>query len=364
MNLTILHTESSKGWGGQEQRTLREATGLTRLGCRVLIACPPDAELGKRADAAGIEVRHIPMRQSYDVPAIARLLQLIRREGVDVVNTHSGRDSFLAGLAGRLSRRKPAIVRTRHLALPITSKISYGVLPHRVVTVSEYVRQYLISEGIAPEQVVSVPTGIDLARFNPDTVYGGLRDELGVAADVPLIGTVGILRYRKGHHILMEAIPRVLAEFPEAVFVFAGNGPQEENIRVRISELGLERNVLMLGLRNDVPNILKSIDIFVLPTLQEALGTSFIEAMAMAKPVIGTAVDGVVEVIRDGENGFLVPSNAPEPLADALIGVLSDRKRARAMGETGQRMTLENFSVDVMCGRMHELYRSLLEARR
>lgn len=358
--LTILHTESSKGWGGQEQRTLREAVGLNNLGCRVLIACHPEAELGRRAAAAGIEVRQCPMRQSFDLAALFRLLAMIRAEGVDVINTHSGKDSFLAGLAGRMSRRRPVIVRTRHLALPITSKISYSILPHRVVTVSEYVKGYLLRKNIPEEQITSIPTGIDMQRFDPGTVEGSLRQELGIPVNVPLIGTVGILRYRKGHHILMEAIPHVLARFPEAVFVFAGNGPQEDNIQAAITEQGLSGRVIMLGLRNDIPNILKSIDIFVLPTLQEALGTSFIEAMAMEKPVIGCGVDGVFEVIHDGVNGFLVEPGNADSLADALLRLLEDPEKARLMGLAGRKMAEENFSVGVMCERMLALYRQIV----
>jgi glycosyltransferase involved in cell wall biosynthesis len=303
------------------------------------------------------------MRKSFDVLAVFRLLAIIRSERVEVVNTHSGKDSFLAGLAGRMSRRRPAIVRTRHLALPITSTISYSVLPHRVVTVSDYVKGYLLQKDVPEAQIVSIPTGIDMQRFDPQAVAGGLRQELGLPEGVPLIGTVGILRYRKGHHILLNAIPRVLERFPEAVFVFAGNGPQEAALHAAITERGLDGKVLMLGLRNDIPNILKSIDIFVLPTLQEALGTSFIEAMAMEKPVVGSGVDGVFEVINDGVNGFLVNPGDAEGLADALLRLLSDPSMARQMGVAGRKMAEEHFSVEVMCERMLELYWQLVGRR-
>lgn len=361
--LTVLHTESSKGWGGQEQRTLREACGLKALGQRPLILCPAEAELGRRAAAAGIEVLHAPMRQSFDLPSVFRVMRVIARERVDVVNTHSGRDSFLAGLAGRLSGRRPVIVRTRHLALPLTSKISYSVLPHRVVTVSEYVRNYLLGEGVAPAQLTAIPTGIDLERFSAGRAPATLRQELGLDADVPLIGTVAILRYRKGHHILLEAIPQVLARFPEARFVFAGNGPQEENIRQAIDRLGLASRVIMLGLRNDIPNLLHAFDLFVLPTLQEALGTSFLEAMAMGKPVIGCGVDGVGEVIHDGINGFLVAPNDPQQLAERIITLLEDRRLAATMGLAGQEIVRRDFSVERMCERMLALYRELVDGR-
>ncbi len=311
MPFTILHTESSKGWGGQENRTLNESIGIRRFGVRVIILCQPGSMLEKKASAEGIEVRTCAMNKSYEIRAVKYILDVIGDEGVDIINTHSGRDSLLGGIAGRLSRRRPVIVRTRHLALPITSKFSYKILPHRIVTVSEYVRNYLIQEGIPPEKVTAVPTGADINRFDPQKVNGHLKRELGLKPDIPLVGTIAILRVKKGHHILLDAIPLILEKIPDAAFIFAGDGPQRQNILNKIKSLNVSDKVYMLGLRKDIPEILKSIDLFVLPTLQEALGTSFVEAMAMEKPVIGTDVGGVSELIKDGVNGRLVEPDNP-----------------------------------------------------
>ncbi|BCB97292.1 glycosyl transferase group 1 [Dissulfurispira thermophila] len=360
---TILHTESSTGWGGQENRTLQESIGLKKLGARVIILCQSDSSLSKIAAAEGIEVRTCKMKKSYDIFAIQYILKLIRDQNIDVINTHSGRDSFLAGIAGRLSKRKPIIVRTRHLALPITSKFTYNVLPHKVVTVSEYVRQYLINAGIPKDKVVAIPTGINITRFDSKKAHGSLRQELGLKTNTPIVGTIAILRKKKGHHILLDAIPLILQKIPDVVFVFAGDGPQKENIMNKITNMGLSDKVFMLGLRNDIPEILKSIDLFVLPTLQEALGTSFIEAMAMGKPVVGTDVGGVGEVIKDGINGYLVEPNNPLVLADAVIKILEDREKAIAMGIEGREIVEQNYTVEKMCEKMYALYSSLLAAK-
>ncbi len=360
---TILCTESSKGWGGQENRTLVESTGLRERGARVIFLCQPESVLGRRAEAEGFEVRTCMMRKSYDLSAVRSILTLIRTENIDVISTHSGRDSFLAGVAGRISRKRPLIVRTRHLAMPITSRISYSLLPHCVVTVSEYVRSYLIKEGVNADKVVAVPTGVDIGRFSPGNADGTLKQELKLDSDVPLVGTVGILRVKKGHHVLLDAVPSVLKEIPEAMFVFAGDGPQRKNIQNKIQGMGLDERVRMLGLRKDIPNVLSSIDLFVLPTLQEALGTSFLEAMAMEKPVIGTNVGGVGEVIRDGINGFLVEPDNPFALATAIVSMLKDGERARSMGKEGRNMVLAHFTADMMCAKMFDLYTSLIGGR-
>ena len=364
MTLTVLHTESSKGWGGQENRTLKECIGLKKIGARMLIACQPDSVLAERGAEAGIDVKKIEMKSSISISAIVALLKIIRNESVNIVCTHSGKDSMLGAIAGRLSNMKPVIVRTRHLALPITSRFTYAVLPHRIVTVSEYVRRYLIEEKrIKPEKVVSIPTGIDIERFNPDVVSAVPREELGIAADAQIVGTVAILRRKKGHHILLDAIPMVLREFPKTIFLFAGDGPQRKNIEDKILELGIGNNVKLLGLRNDIPEILKTMAIFALPTLQEALGTSFLEAMAMGKPVVGTKVGGVGEVLKDGINGYLVEPGNPSVLAKAIIKLLKDKEKAQMMGIEGEKIVRQNYTVEKMCENMYAFYFSMLKMK-
>jgi glycosyltransferase involved in cell wall biosynthesis len=361
--ISVLHTESSTGWGGQENRTLKESIGLKKLGARVIILCQPGSMIGKIAAAEGIDVKTCRMRKHYDLPAISLIMKLIVSEQIDVISTHSGRDSFLAGAAGRLSRRQPVIVRTRHIALPITTRFTYSVLPHKVVTTSEYVRRYLISAGIGPERVVAVHTGIDLSKFDPDNTPAALRHELGLGAGVPVVGTVSILRFKKGHQTLLKAIPMVLEKIPEAVFVFAGDGPQRENISNAIKKSGLSGKVFMLGLRQDIPSILNSIDVFVLPTLEEAHGGVYVEAMAMRKPVIGTDVGGVSEVIKHGINGLLIEPDNAGVLAEAIIQMLGNKNAMAAFGAEGRKMVEAQFSTEKMCERMYALYGEMLQGR-
>lgn len=364
--LTILHTESSSGWGGQENRTLYECMGLKKtFGARIIILCRPESKLRERAEQAGIEVRTHRLKASHDIGAIRFITGLIKRERVDIVVTHSGVDSFLAGIAARLSTRQPAVVRTRHLALPITSKSSYSMIPHRVVTVSEFVRRYLVEDkGLKSSQVISIPTGIDLTRFNSSAARGGFREAEHIAADVPVVGTVAILRRKKGHHVLLEAIPAVLAEVPNALFVFAGNGPQTENITAQIKQLGIEKNVRLLGLRKDVETVLKGIDLFVLPTFQEALGTSMLEASAMERAVISTRVGGVPEVVREGITGLLVEPENADQLAEAIIKLLKNPKLRASMGVEGKKLVEADFSTVRMVEKLHKLYSALAKDKR
>lgn len=358
--LTIIHTESSLGWGGQEHRTFKEMVGLRKQGHRMLLLCQPRAKFGARAREAGFEVFEVRMRNGVDLPAVLKMRAIFRRERVDVVNTHSGRDSILAGLAGLLAGR--LVVRTRHLALPITSRFTYTTLPHHVVSVSEHVRRYLMSEGVPASRVSTVYTGIDPAAMLLDGP-SDLRASLGIADSARVVATVAILRMKKGHRFIVEAAPRILAACPDTHFVFAGDGAQMANLQAQIADAGLASHIHLLGLRRDIANVLAGSDLFLLPTEQEALGTSYIEAMAMGLPVVGSNVDGVPEVVRDGDNGLLIEPGNADSLADAVIRLLSDDALRTQMAQRSRALVSSLFHVDTMCEQMLALYRRLLAQR-
>mgnify|MGYP000450409195 FL=1 len=361
--MRILHTESSTGWGGQENRTMNELIAMRERGHEMAVLSRPGARIIERAKEAGFQTFAVNMRGVVDFPAIFKLRGVLKEFRPDVVNTHSGRDTQLAGMAARSLCNRPLIVRTRHLALPITSKFSYSVLPDHVVTVSNYVERYLVEAGVPAKQVSTVSTGVDFSRYDRSTVQGNLREELGLAADSLLIGTVAILRAKKGHAEILDAAPEVLKRFPKAHFVFAGDGPQTENLKARIAADGLTGRVHLLGLRRDVTNVLASLDVFVLPTHQEALGTAFIEAAAMGIPAVASNVDGVPEVVRDGQTGLLVPAQDGQALIEPLCRLLGDPVFRQGMGANASEFVHRKYSREVMAQGMEQLYQRLLEAK-
>lgn len=361
--MRVLHTESSTGWGGQENRTLNELIAMRERGHDMAVVSRPGARILERAKEAGFATSVVDMRGAVDLPALFRLRRIMRRFEADIVNTHSGRDTQLAGMAARMLRRRPRIVRTRHLALPITSRFGYSVLPDHVVTVSNFVENALVESGVPRERITTIPTGIDLSRYDRSSVAGDLRRELGLPGDALLVGTVAILRAKKGHAEILDAVPEILVRFPKAHFVFAGDGPQTENLKDRVAASGLQGRVHLLGLRRDVTNVLASLDVFVLPTHQEALGTAFIEAGAMGLPAVAAKVDGVPEVILDGETGLLVPPRQGRALVEPICRLLGDPIFRQGMGGNAAKFVRRKFSREVMAGGMERVYRRLLEAR-
>ena len=366
----ILHTEASTGWGGQEIRILSESAGLTKRGHEVMIACQPGSVISERASNQGIGTFVIRLGGAFDVAGIRHLSALIRRREVDIVNTHSSKDSWCAGLAAKLSGGAK-VIRTRHLSIPIKrsleSKLLYRTLPDAVVTTGEALREHVIERtGLCPERVVSIPTGIDLAKFDPTVVDGsGVRAEFGIATDVPFIGTVGMLRIMKGHSYFLEAASRVVKKCPEAKFLIVGDIAFSSPIKVQLAslvdELGIGDRIIMAGYREDIPEVMAALDVFVLPSIRnEGVPQVISQAMAMKKPVVATDVGAIREQVMDGETGLTVEKADAGQLARAILAFLEDPEKARRMGENGRKLVEEKFSLDAMLDATEALYQRLL----
>ena len=169
------------------------------------------------------------------------------------------------------------------------------------------------------------------------------------------------MRRKKGHRFIVSAAKEILSKHPNAHFVFAGDGAQLKNLEVQIKAENVSKNFHLLGLRKDMANLLASADLFVLPTEQEALGTSYIEAMSFGLPIIGSNTGGVPEVVSHGNNGFLTDAGDIPALTNAINALLGDEKLCQKMGGESRQRVSTLFHVDTMCAGMEALYRRLLK---
>jgi len=361
--LRILHSEAAVAFGGQEHRIFKEMHAMRARGHHLEAVCQPQAQLVPRLRDAGFTVHTVPMgglaNYLKGVVAVGRILRAGR---YDVVNTHSRIDTLIAGTAARLSG-KPLVVRTRHLANKVGSMLSYTWLPHRVTTVSDYVRRYLISRGVPAERIATLYSPVVLP---PPVEHSTLRGELGLADDDIVVGCVAVMRAAKGHRDLIDAIRPLMAARPKLHMVFVGAGsPTFEQTQAYVQELGLQHRIHLMGTRRDVPNLLAGFDIFALATQQEASGTVYVEAQAAGLPVIGTDVGGVPEMMRDGITGILVPVKDQPALQAALQRLIDDPQLRRDMGEAGRRMVWDEgvFSPARLAENTEATYRKWLAER-
>jgi len=223
--------------------------------------------------------------------------------------------------------------------------------------------------GLAEGAVRLVPNGIDVSRVERAAEPQVTRALLGVPNDAPLIGAVGNIKPVKGYDVLLRALPRILESHRKARLVIAGGvWWDQERYAASLAELaaslGLRERVQFLGLRQDVPDLLRAMDIYVLPSRSEGTSVALLEAMAAGKPIVATRVGGTPLVVEDGVTARLVPPDDPGALASALSGLLADREAARRLGAAARRTVESEYSVDVMVGRYVSIYEETLACTR
>ncbi len=352
---------------------LLECEAMRARGHCLLLACELNTPLALEARKRGFAVHELRYRRAFDFAAVRRVRRLIAQECAEIVNTHSSKDAWVAGLAALGTRAK--VVRTRHLSIPVKpnarNRLLYSKLTHRIVTTGEALREQLVREnGFAPERIFSVPTGVDLSAFDPATVNPStLCADYGLPAESQLIGVVAMLRAMKGHAVLIEAVPRIVTEIPSARFLFFGEAPPESSLpaqwNARASELGVKDHLQFCGYRDDIPNVLAALDCVVLPsTRDEGVPQSMTQALAMQRPVVATDVGATSEVVRNEETGLLVPPNDAQALAEAIVRVLRHSDEADTRARAGRALVELEFSAGRMAERMEAAYAELLGSAR
>ena len=357
--ISILHTEASNGWGGQEIRILNEMLGLKGRDYRVLLATPPETTIYRKAGAHGVRTFPVSMDGAHFLSGVIRLLSIIRKHKISLINTHSSRDSWIGTIAGRLAGVR--VIRTRHISSQLNTspftKLLYRRLCHGVVTTARFIRDQIVEElGVAPERVFSIPTGIDINRFR-NANGTEMRRELAIPERNVVIGIAAVLRSWKGHLELLEALHLAVKGRSGVNLVIAGEGPRRRVIEKKIAELGLQEHVRMTGHREDIERIIQAFDIAVLSSYaSEGIPQFLLQAMAAGKPLIGTRVGGIPEVIEDGVNGLLVPPRECDPMRKALTLLLDDPEKRRLMGQAGYERAATEHTASVMLDRMETVY--------
>jgi glycosyltransferase involved in cell wall biosynthesis len=320
---------------------------MAARGVATLVACRAGGALEARARAEGLGVRALPFRGDLWPPAIWALWRLIRRERPVALLLHDPHAVSAGLLAARLAGGVECVA-VRRVDFPLRSFFSrrkYAACG-RVIVVSRAIGKVVERAGITPENLRLVYEGV------PDrTPLPGGREalaQLGVPRTAPVVGNVAALTAHKDHATLVEAMALLRSRVPEARLVIAGEGELRPALERQVRERALADRVLFAGFRRDLDRLLPACSVFCLSSHLEGLGTSLLDAMAFALPVVATAAGGIPEAVQDGVTGRIVPARDPAALALALASVLEDEGRRRELGAAGRRRFLERFTADRM----------------
>jgi len=358
--MKVLHVESGMHLYGGALQVVFLLRGLAAQAGEQVLVCPPGSAVGQAAREHGIRVREIPIRGDLDLAFIGKLRRAIAEEQPDLVHLHSRRGAdLLGGIAARLARVPAVLSRRVDNPEPAWWARRKYRLYAKVISISDGIREVLLSEGVPPAHVVCVHSSVDTRRYRPGGDRAWLRQEFGLAGDELVVGMIAQFIERKGHKTLFDAIPAILERQPRTRFLLFGQGPLLEPYRALVKELGLAERVQLPGFRNDLDRVLPCLDLVVHPAFMEGLGVSLLQAAACGVPVVAGRAGGIPEVVRDGLNGYLITPGDSATLAQRVIELLASEPRRSAFGAAGRALVEAEFSIEAMVAGNLAVYRAV-----
>ncbi len=360
--LSVVHLDTGQQLRGGQRQLLVLARGLRQRGYEQLVVCPEGSALETQARQEGWRVFALPPHDPGQANGILQLRQQLLAEPAQILHAHDGRGQTLAWLASLgLSVRRVASRRVTFLpATRARHRFIYRHTCHAVIAVSEYVRRLLVSSGIPEARIEVIPDGIEIPAALPSpAVRLRVRAQWGLGEQEFVIGHVGAFTPEKGQDIAIQAV-RLLAErLPQARLLLVGELPRAAAARIEAEVRAAHGAVRLLGDLEDLTDFFAGLDLFIMPSRAEGLGSSALRAMAHGRAVVASRVGGLPEVVEEGRTGWLVPAESPRGLAEVILAAASDRPRLSQFGANA-RERARQFSSDIMLERTEALYRKLL----
>lgn len=364
--MKVLHVEAGMHLYGGALQVVFLLRGLRERGIDCVLACPEGSAIAQQA-APFARIAAMQMKGDLDLGMVTRLRQLIRTERPDVVHLHSRRGSDIWGAVAARREGVPVVL-SRRVDNPERrwiANLKYR-LYDRIVTISDGIRQVLLSEGVPADKIRCVLSAVDTEQYQPSSAHRlWLREEFKLPADALTIGMVAQFIERKGHPTLLDALPDVIAAAPNTRVLLFGQGPLHAaiNERVQASPL-LRQHVQLPGFRRDLDRILPSLDVLAHPAYMEGLGVSLLQAAACGVPIVAGRAGGIPEIVQPGINGDLIEPGDAAALSRALIQLLTSAELRQRYGVAGRAWVQRTFSIDAMVSGNLAVYRELARPAR
>jgi glycosyltransferase involved in cell wall biosynthesis len=372
----VLHLRSSSGFYGPERQILQLVKPMRQEGFEIEIlvlyrrngTMPLIHPLVERAKRNALKAEQLDDTAKFSPGAILNIAERLRGGHFSLIHTHGYKTDFFGGLAAKLAGVRG--VATVHLHTETSCRLRlYKIIDlfalrffPKVIAVSEHLRQELISRGLSKEKVVTIHAAIDLEAFLGGVPHNdrNLRDILNIGNDQHVISIVGRLTPQKGHGYFLKGAKRILEALPQTRFLVIGDGPLRMELEKLAISSGIDRAVSFLGYQEDIAAFMRVSDVVAMPSVKEGLPVVLLEALALARPVVGTQVGGIPEVIEHGKTGFLVPPKDSEGLAEAIIWALKNPDEAARLGERGRELISREFNVETMARKTAAVYTEVL----
>lgn len=364
--LSILHVDAERGFSGGEVQVFLLLEGLRARGHRVALACPAGSRGEEEARARGFDVHTVPLRNDLDLRSVRALARTLRTGDFDLVHLHTGRATWLGGLAAELSGVPAVTTRRmdRRVKRGARTRLIYGRLVRRAAAISPSVAAGLREAGVAADRIRTIPSTVDPARVRAHSpeARARLRAELLDPDDGAAVCVLALaaLVPRKGLDVLLDALA-CLESGSRPMLWIAGDGPERGALEERARARDLGPRTRFLGRRDDVADLLAAADVLALPSHKEGLGVAALEGMAAGLPILASRVGGLADAVQDGRTGVLLPPGDVAAWADGLRRLAADAALRERLGAAGPSRVAEGFLPEQMTAAYEALYFEVLE---
>jgi glycosyltransferase involved in cell wall biosynthesis len=370
--IRVLHLQNHSNWGGNLMGIQTLLAGMDTRRFRVFFGAPKKETYIDKFKNLNLEIIDSEFKSKHDLNGLFRLLQTIRRRKINILHSHVQITDLMTALAGKLCPGLKTVT-TVHAPININEKLqrdksirgtiySY-ILRHgfdRIITVSKALHRELIhNDHIDLHKIVHIINGIDPNPFK-DSNREKSRDRLGLDPNKKVVVMVAWFGLRKGHHTLIDSAVHITRKIPDVLFLLVGEGRLKKTSMDRVRQWGLQDNFVFLGYREDIPDILATSDLAVLPSVIEGLPRNLLEAMAAGLPVVASRLDGIAELVVHEKTGLLTDPGSASALSQAIAKLLGDPQRCKEMGLQGRRRVENHFRSDQMVQATEQLYEQLM----
>jgi len=366
MNKKILHLITGLEIGGAETMLLKllpqTSDSIDHHVCSIIGVGP----IGDQLSASGISVHHLDLTHNLDLSVIFRFKKLMQDIKPDVLITYLPHADLLGRFVGKavgtptiVGSIRVRLTRSKYLPFFIIDGLTSPLVNHyhfNSQTIANLHQRLLL---VSSKKITVIPNTIDVSKYDINIDIERKKSDLNIPSDRLIIGCIARLRKQKGHPYLITAFKKIITRHPQALLVLAGDGEEKSSVLDTINKLNLRDNVIMLGNRHDIPEILQLFDIFAFTTLYEGMSNSIMEAMAARRPIVTTDIPENCELIDHGQSGLLVPARDVNATAHALNTLIEQPSKRHLLGQRAHQSVINNFSLEAVVPRYRKFYLGL-----
>jgi L-malate glycosyltransferase len=371
--IKVCHLASGDLWAGAEVQLFTLLESLLKeesLALSVILLNP--GKLADKLNELGIEITVLSEKETGFKKLRCQVIERLLTINPDIVHTHRYKENILAATSKRKCRIKYLVQTVHGIGEPVIglvqqksriydliNKACTRIYFDKVIAVSADIQSRL--NGVySANKIVAIHNGIDPDKIMSTRSAAAVRNEFQIASGDPIIGVIGRMVRVKAYDKFLLMAREVLKSYPNAKFFIVGDGPLKAELENKAAQLEISQSVFFTGFRNDIYDFVNALDVFVISSIHEGIPMVLLEAMALKKAIVSTAVGGIIEVLVDGVSGLLVKSGQPDDIADACFCILKNNDLKVRLGNEARRRLDAEFSINMLRNRMLGLYNQLM----